>query len=476
MTKATQSFIMMADSSVSFHLISMASESSSQRSQSKEWVLYRRETTEAISCVHMAHPLLLAVFAGLIIAAILLPGRAWIAILSGLGFTLLSGLGWVFWQLQAVSLERKLLHAWSQVGDRLEELFVLRNNTPLPILLAEIVDYSTLPGHNISKVRTANGNGETSWRETSVAAQRGLFQIGPTTLRFGDILGVVRGEIHYKQSQEVLVYPPVLHHLALRIPPGGGQGSSAVRVQNVMETASVGSIRDYTPGDPVRRIHWPLSLRHRDLKVKEFDQFSGGDTWILLDTQDAFHAGTGQESTLEYGIIWAASWAWYFLNQGTGIGLFTCGPDPIIVPPARGSGQLWEILRALAPIETQENITLDALLQKFQPRIAQGHSLVVITPSQSQDWCEFLMNRALRAVAKEVLLFDAETFGGGKQAVSIDTIRSLLVQQGIRVQCIEKQPGIAAEPAAQGTGDWDFFVTGFGKVIVRAQPGEGTAT
>ena len=43
------------------------------------------------------------------------------------------------------------------------------------------------------------------------------------------------------------------------------------------------SVRDYYPGDPLRRIDWKTTARLDKLMVKEFEEDPQATVWILLD-------------------------------------------------------------------------------------------------------------------------------------------------------------------------------------------------
>src|SRR2546428_11863832 len=66
-------------------------------------------------------------------------------------------------------------------------------------------------------------------------------------------------------------------------------------------------IREYRPGDAMNRIHWPSSVRHRRLHVKEFELDRTADLWIYLDLDGRWHHGDGEDSTEERAVTVAAS-------------------------------------------------------------------------------------------------------------------------------------------------------------------------
>src|SRR5207247_206785 len=66
-------------------------------------------------------------------------------------------------------------------------------------------------------------------------------------------------------------------------------------------------IREYQPGDAMNRIHWPSSVRHRRLHVKEFELDKTADLWLYLDLDERWHSGEGEDSSEERCVTVAAS-------------------------------------------------------------------------------------------------------------------------------------------------------------------------
>lgn len=458
-------------------------------------IVYRFESGHSERAVRVAERSPLVMLAVLLGLLVIFPSRAWLVIMVAVLLVSMASFWWAVQSAQRVGLERQLRHTWSQVGDYLEESFLLTNSFSLPVVAVEIEDESTLPGYNASTVRTIGGRASDQWSKKAVSTQRGIFHLGPTTLRMGDPLGIFEVTCRYSQAREVMVAPPVLPGLTVVAPSGGGHGATTSRQRNLIETGIIGGVRDYHPGDPVRHIHWPLSSRHQNLLVKDFDDEKGGDIWLALDLDQTVHIGQGQESTLEYAIIWTASWAWHLLKQGKGVGLYTSVPERIVIPPARGTAQINRILRALAPLNAEANVRLSSLLREIRPFLAHGHSMIVITPSAAADWPIELAQPDLRAAVKGVILLDAETFKQDTLESGLETVtregtdedqdlatiadsekvgwlRAMLARMGIPVHLVQHQKTLDARPSTPGSGNWGYIVTPWGRVVVRSSPAE----
>jgi uncharacterized protein (DUF58 family) len=440
----------------------------------EEWILYRRTAPNQIIEIGAAERGPLLALLALIALSIVAPSRVWVVLLAGLGAALTFAFAWALSTGLRMRFTRQTVYTWVQVGDRLEEDFALENNAPFPILAAEIDDHSTLPGYQASTVRAVSLYSGYRWRQNAISRQRGLFQLGPPVVRYGDPLGLFAVRCNYTHSEEILVYPPVLDQLPIPPLSGGGQGQASTRQRSLAETAAIGGVRGYHPGDPIRRVHWPLSARHGSLLIKEFDREMGGSVWLALDLHQAAHAGEGEHSTLEYGVIWAASWAWHFLRAGKSVGLYCYGPSRLIVPPRDGNQHLWLLLRTLATVDARSDIPLAALLHEIAPRLRRGDALAIVTPSFSPDWPEMLVQPGLRGAAKAVTLLDAASFE--KEAAPVDIrpsvmqMRALLASLGVPTQLVERQDKLPTRVLASGTGNWEFASTPWGRVVARRRP------
>ena len=107
--------------------------------------------------------------------------------------------------------------------------------------------------------------------------------------------------------------------------------------------AEVSGLRDYAPGDPVRRIHWPSSLRRNALVVREVRHQQQDEVEVQLRT-----AGQSAGERFETAVCWAASEVVAFLAAGSRVALRT---DAERLPAHEGPAQRARLLAFLARVE-----------------------------------------------------------------------------------------------------------------------------
>ncbi|HTX92168.1 MAG TPA: DUF58 domain-containing protein [Anaerolineales bacterium] len=397
------------------------------------------------------------------------PSRTWLTLLILLGGAWLISFLWTRSLAAHLFINREMRYGWAQVGDELEERFTVINDSRLPGLWVEVEDHSNLPGYNAGRVTAIGGGESLSWKTEGVCTRRGLFTLGPTTLRSGDPLGLCSLVLRQPNSTVLLVLPPVLPLPAIEISAGGRAGEGRRPRREALETTvSVDTVREYVAGDPLKAIHWPTSARKNALYVRQFEHTPSSDWWIFLDLQAGVQIGSGQDSTTEHGIVLAASLADRGIRQGHSVGLVTHGRELAWLDPQQSSGHLMSLLRALALVQPGER-PLAELLTAAQKSIRYGASLIVITPDVRAGWVPAMLQLVKQGITPTVLLLDPRSFGGEETPQGL---LDLLDDHGIVHNQIRRE--LLDQPEARpGTqGKWEWRVVGRGKAVAVRRPAD----
>jgi uncharacterized protein (DUF58 family) len=363
------------------------------------------------------------------------------------GFLLVGSwlMSWI--SLRGVKVQRVARSLRSQVGQVFEERFEIQNTGRLPRLWIEVRDESSLPGSRGSHVLTLVGGreGRTYLARTRLI-QRGVFPLGPTALGSGDLFGLFPVSRTFPNQDSLLVYPILYDVRTFPNPPGLLPGGEALRRRTPQITPNAAGVREYTPGDPLNRIHWLSTARRNRLMVKEFELDPLADVWIFLDAARGVHATKPPapdeydpqdiwkarskfnlpQSTEEYAVSAAASLARFYLQRGRAVGLAFSGQSLNVIPSDRGGRQLGKILEALALLRAEGNLPLQGLIEAQARYLPRGSTVVLVTPATSETIVkitDLLLRRGLRPV---VVLIDSATFGGYFSAAHIEQSLSIL--------------------------------------------------
>jgi uncharacterized protein (DUF58 family) len=408
----------------------------------------------------------------LIAAALFLPSRVWTTLLIGLGGLILVSYFWVRRLSTGLQASRRLRFGWVAVGDRLSERFEIQNESGLPAIWVEVVDETTVPGYRAAVVRSIPVKGKDSWRQSAVCLRRGQFRLGPWSLRISDPFGIFSAIIPYPQSDEIIIHPPVHIQIPFSLPHGQSSGRVRGRTRSWQATISASGIRDYQPSDPLHWIHWPTSARRDELSTRLFDLDAAGDVWLILDMQEDVQLGREASGTEEHAVLIAAALSAQALRRHRAVGLAAYGAEPRIIPPSRGHGQQWKLLRALALVQADGQNDLSQSLRDVRRIAARGSAAVVITPSDDPGWLPDLLHLSQRGVTCSALLLNRSTFPSGTGQVEGGTagLRESIQHLGFRCHTINQgDVGVPAEELER-RGFWEFKVTGTGKVVATRNP------
>lgn len=396
------------------------------------------------------------------------PSRVWTTLLAGLGGAWLLAYIWARELVKGLQITREMRYGWAQVGDKLEERFTLANSSTLPATWVEISDQSTLPGYSASIATGIEGSSSNQWVTDGTCSRRGLYWLGNTTVHSGDPLGIYSISIEDSARTNLMVMPPVVPLPQIEITPGGYLGEGRPRPNSPEHTVGASGVREYSPGDSLRTVHWKTTARRDKPYVRLFDGAPAGDWWILLDLQKAVQIGLNENSTEEYGIILAASLADKGLRARQAVGLVASGDGLVWLPPQPSENQRWEILRELALVSPGD-IPLGELLERIRPNLSRRSSLLLITPSIDPGWLSSLVQLAWRGIVPTILLLDPESFGGKG---SVKGMTTALGEMGITRHVITRDMLDRPEARPGHRGQWEWRVTTAGRVTPVHLPGD----
>jgi uncharacterized protein (DUF58 family) len=439
------------------------------------WIFLRRCSPEREVWIELRQPLILFVLLVLFVWYLAAPARVIAIALSGCAG--LSGLAllWAWRMALRVEARRRLTYAAMQVGDELEERITLWNHGFFPAVWAEFVDRSNLPGYTVSGVRAVGGWGEMAWRVHTICKLRGVYSLGPWILRLGEPFGLFEVGQRYQDKQQILVYPPLAALPGELLPHRGAQGDHRPLNQPIAaETADGMTVRAYTPGDPLHKIHWPTTARSFTPYVKVFEPEAASRIWLVPDFDAGVQIGQGVDSTEETMVLLAASLAARLLQERLAVGLFAGLEAPVLVLPQRGQPHLWTLLERLAPLHCQTGRPLSEALERLHPMLAPRDMLVVITPSSEPAWPAAL-NRVVRSRgmgSAEAILLDPLSFGG---LAAVDGLMEQLAANGFQTRLVKKGQIEATKGAYGALNRWEFMVSATGRAIARRAPRRAAA-
>ncbi len=381
------------------------------------------------------------------------PSRAYtILLVTFSGISIMSYI-WAWSLGKGIQLHRETRLSWVQVGNHLEEHLTLSNTSVFPAPYIELIDHSTLPDFNGSRVTSVNAEASDKWTATSFCKQRGLFQLGDAQIMTSDPLGMFEVTLHAALQTPILVLPQPSILPEFGIAPSGIVGDGQPRQNALHQSIHVSTVREFAEGDSMRQIHWPTTARKGRTFVRLMENAPEGKWWIVLDLDQDSMRGNGWDSIEEQSVSLAASLADLGLRGRKSTGLVSNGQDFRWLPPQGGDAQQWQILQTLALAKPGKR-SLAGLFDKMFTALGNNHSLLIVTACTQVNWVKSLPSLAKRGLIPTVFLMDTSHFDGTD---SMQTVATTLAKHDIRYHMIPhgmiEPPRM--EPIPFSTLPWD---------------------
>ena len=236
--------------------------------------------------------------------------------------------------------------------------------------------------------------------------QRGQYKFGPVLVSSRFPFGLGERGRFFETHSEVLVHPQIGE-----IAPAWWQnvmGQDRVidqsRAQRGLLDDEFRQIREYRPGDAIRRIHWRTSARTDELMVQEFEENRDEDAALLVDLWDD---GTADSEQLERVISFVATTC-VELSRNTNEAQvdFHLSADETVSVSGKASGELWrEALDALAKCQPAES-NLVWLAERSRSIQEQNLRPIVITTRPTDSIVSADFGDAILVAVNQALLAD----------------------------------------------------------------------
>jgi len=140
------------------------------------------------------------------------------------------------------------------------------------------------------------------------------------------------------------------------------------------------NLRQYTSGDDASRIDWKASARSNDLYVKEFEEETDLDVFILLDVSDSMTFGTAEKLKSEYAGLLASTLTWSSVDIGLNVGVGLYGDDSTFITPSGDFTQYQIVLEEVTRFDNyQGTFNLESALDDVIGQVRNNTALFVIS-------------------------------------------------------------------------------------------------
>lgn len=210
-------------------------------------------------------------------------------------------------------------------------------------------------------------------------AGRGLYTWSTIHASASDPFGLFEVKQEVPASGEILVRPePMkLRHIPL-------EPRLTLHAPGPLSASLAGSgtdffgIREYRPGDSLRRLNWRQAARHPDARfTNEYEREEIADFGLILDARKLTNADGMEHALFESAVRATASLSELFLKEGNRVAFLAFGGKMLFLFPGSGKKQLNLILRDLASVRQGPNLSL-TYLKYFAGRLFPSRSMLIV--------------------------------------------------------------------------------------------------
>jgi uncharacterized protein (DUF58 family) len=197
---------------------------------------------------------------------------------------------------------------------------------------------------------------------------RGMLNFGPIGVEGGDPFGIFTFIRWLRTSDQCLILPTWVKLKAL---PGvmartGSRQHERLTSKEGQSHELLG-VRTYSEGDSLRRVHWPLTAKHDELIVRQFERQVEEEMVITLDADLEADVGDGAENAFEYLITLASSLVHSASEMGRPWALVIVGTK-VEEFNHRDKESLLGVQYALAKLAAERTSPIEQYIQEIQAR------------------------------------------------------------------------------------------------------------
>lgn len=310
---------------------------------------------------------------------------------------------WSNLALERLDFGRQLSQTRAFPGDDIEFRIHLTNSKMLPLPWVQITEttpvdirsksndqHFSLDQSNIHFLNYSTSLSwyeRVNWRVPIKCEQRGLYRFGPVKIASGDIFGLFRKQLNLDDFQELIIYPNIVPLPELGLPAEKPFGNTLGGEPIYEDPTRVAGVREYSPGDPLKKIDWKATARHTNIQVRLYEPSVSHSMFMIVNASTMDQEGPygfQKRLFLERAVTTAASVAHDSFQNRFSVGLMTNSHSLVseaetVISPSRNPNHLNLLLETLAMMGTLSSSSIDEMVWQQIHRFPLGMTLVFIT-------------------------------------------------------------------------------------------------
>ncbi|MDO4357161.1 MAG: DUF58 domain-containing protein [Clostridia bacterium] len=324
----------------------------------------------------------LVVIAALMLAALSTGAQMYYALAITMIAVVALALASVVWTMLTLKVGIKGLARQVERGSSLTVALSVRYACPLPVSEIRIVIAAPASGRKPQELTVAAVPFvRRNYRHVIRCPHRGDFEAGVVRLTVTDMFGLF--SISRRENRKLVkveVRPKVTETSPLILKPVEAGPESILRTAD--DTASPVDIRKWQDGDELKRVHWKLTMRKREVMVKVFEA-SGKPDMLVIPDLSAISALPDQALTFEDGIVEATiAMAKAQLDNGYPVRMPLVNAQPLELSASLPQ-EVERIAEQLTHVAFDSSYSFEQVLMTMNSRLGRTGGLALITAKLS---------------------------------------------------------------------------------------------
>lgn len=271
---------------------------------------------------------------------------------------------------------------------------------------------------------------------------RGRYEFGEVRLEIADPFALERVSLELPAPGALLVYPRLVELRRLFSESGTHSHDGRRLLLRRQSGFELHGVREYAPGESLRRVHWPSTARRGELMVKELEDAPRDEIAVLLDADASAVVG----ESFDVQVRAAGSILEAHVRRGRRAVLVVNSERRDVQQVHSAAADSRRALELLAGAEPTGRAPVARLLAEQDGAAARALELVVVTARLEPELVDRLVQRALSRRQVSLVHVDAATFNG--QVRRAEPLLLRLSTAGIPVAVVRRGDDLAT--ALQG--------------------------
>jgi uncharacterized protein (DUF58 family) len=299
-----------------------------------------------------------------------------------------------------IRVSRDSKTVYENCNQRFEIALVVKNRLPVPLFFLSVQDTvsaGVFPEHEATFTISLRPFERRVLSYGANARTRGVYEAGPVRLSGYDPFRTYSFRRRIEAPVPIVVYPSVY---GLDLPQRHGLPSGSIQVSNKLyeDLTRYSSMREYQPGDEMKRINWKASARMGKLYSMEYQPSIYFPILIVVNLSEKDFPVRGRESLVNRISEVAASLVFYGVRIKQNLGLVTTGivPETGLHPSSpvkAGYGNAVSILETLSRVQLDPDyVNFAEFMMKAGVAIPNGTKVFVVSPPLKEEEATALMS------------------------------------------------------------------------------------